>query len=215
MAESARIASLETQVRTLKRMLFGVFGLVVAGAVLGATSLQTVPGVIKAKRFEVVHDGGNPVVILESWGTSGVARFKSAVKGDKSPGSIGDLVEISSNGDGGQLKVFSREGKPLMQTYGDKNGGSLVTYNRKAQPSVALLPSNTGGAVYAHDDSGELRATFGCPAARSGHALFINQENLGTLYLQSDSLGFNGASISVLDKNGKNARSYHSESIVP
>ena len=64
MTESARIASLETQVRTLKRMLFGVFGLVVAGAVLGATSLQTVPDVIQAKKFEVVNDEGKVLVAL-------------------------------------------------------------------------------------------------------------------------------------------------------
>ena len=67
MTESARIASLETQVRTLKRMLFGVFGLVVTGAVLGATSLQTVPDVIQAKKFEVVNDTGTTVVSLESF----------------------------------------------------------------------------------------------------------------------------------------------------
>ena len=64
MTESARIASLETQVRILKRMLFGVFGVVVAGAALGATSLQTVPDVIQAKKFEVVNDEGKVLVAL-------------------------------------------------------------------------------------------------------------------------------------------------------
>ena len=38
MSETTRIESLETQVRTLKRMLFGVFGLVVVGGLLAAQS---------------------------------------------------------------------------------------------------------------------------------------------------------------------------------
>ena len=51
MTTDTRIESLETQVRTLKRMLFGVFGLVVVGGLLAATSLQSVPDVIQAKQF--------------------------------------------------------------------------------------------------------------------------------------------------------------------
>ena len=61
MSTDTRIESLETQVRTLKRMLFGVFGLVVVGGLMAATSLQGVPDVVKAKSFEVVHDAGKVV----------------------------------------------------------------------------------------------------------------------------------------------------------
>jgi hypothetical protein len=52
---------LRNQVRTLRRMLFGVFGLVVVGGLMAATSLQGVPDVVKAKSFEVVHDAGKVV----------------------------------------------------------------------------------------------------------------------------------------------------------
>ena len=58
MTTDTRIESLETQVRTLKRMLFGVFGLVVVGGLLAATTLQSVPDVIQAKKFEVVNNAG-------------------------------------------------------------------------------------------------------------------------------------------------------------
>ena len=61
MSTDTRIESLETQVRTLKRMLFGVFGLVVVGGLLAATTLQSVPDVIQAKKFEVVNDEGKVV----------------------------------------------------------------------------------------------------------------------------------------------------------
>ena len=66
MSTDTRIESLETQVRTLKRMLFGVFGLMLVGGLLAATSLQSVPDVIKAKSFQVVNDKGNVVVELKS-----------------------------------------------------------------------------------------------------------------------------------------------------
>jgi hypothetical protein len=60
------INELRNQVRTLKRMLFGVFGVVVLGALLAATTFQNVPDVIQANRFEVINAEGNPVVVLDS-----------------------------------------------------------------------------------------------------------------------------------------------------
>ena len=48
------ITELRNQVRTLKRIVYGFGCLLVAGIVVGATSLQTVPDVIQAKKFEVI-----------------------------------------------------------------------------------------------------------------------------------------------------------------
>ena len=48
------ITELRNQVRTLKRIVYGFGCLLVAGVVVSATSLQTVPDVIQAKKFEVV-----------------------------------------------------------------------------------------------------------------------------------------------------------------
>jgi hypothetical protein len=58
------INELRNQIRTLKRMLFGVFGLVVVGGVLAATTVQSVPDLIQAKKFEVVNDEGKTVVAI-------------------------------------------------------------------------------------------------------------------------------------------------------
>ena len=60
----AELNELRNQVRTLKRMLFGVFGLVVVGGLLAATSLQSVPDVIRAKKVEVVNDAGEVLISL-------------------------------------------------------------------------------------------------------------------------------------------------------
>ena len=73
MQNEERINGLETQVRTLKRIVYGFGCLLVAGIVVGATTLQTVPDVIRAKVFQVVNDDG--VV---------VASFKARNRGKRS-----------------------------------------------------------------------------------------------------------------------------------
>ena len=60
------ITELRNQVRTLKRVVYGFGCLLVAGIVVGATSLQTVPDLIQAKRFEVINSKGKPCVVLDS-----------------------------------------------------------------------------------------------------------------------------------------------------
>ena len=54
MTESARIASLETQVRTLKRMLFGVFGLFLVGGLLAAGSATASHAQDKPMKVELI-----------------------------------------------------------------------------------------------------------------------------------------------------------------
>ena len=66
MTTDTRIESLETQVRTLKRMLFGVFGLFLVGGLLAAASMQSVPDVVKAKKFIVVDAKGDAATVLDS-----------------------------------------------------------------------------------------------------------------------------------------------------
>ena len=60
------ITELRNQIRTLKRVVYGFGCLLVAGVVVSATSMQTVPDVIQAKKFEVISDDGKAVVVLDS-----------------------------------------------------------------------------------------------------------------------------------------------------
>ena len=59
MSTDTRIESLETQVRTLRRIVFGCLGLAVICGTLAATAVQGVPEVIKAKEFRVVDETGS------------------------------------------------------------------------------------------------------------------------------------------------------------
>ena len=58
MTDTDRIETLETQVRTLKKILFGLVALIAVGSLLAANALPKVPDVIQAKKFEVVNDDG-------------------------------------------------------------------------------------------------------------------------------------------------------------
>ncbi|MBC8202352.1 MAG: hypothetical protein H8E91_00825 [Planctomycetes bacterium] len=66
MQNEERITVLETQIRTLKRIVYGFGCLLVVGIVVGATSLRTIPEVIQAKSFQVISEDGKPVVVLDS-----------------------------------------------------------------------------------------------------------------------------------------------------
>ena len=67
-----RIASLENQVRRQRRWNIALGAAVMAGGLMAATSVRTVPDVIQAKKFEVVNDEGTAVVTLRSSKGSGV-----------------------------------------------------------------------------------------------------------------------------------------------
>lgn len=160
MTESARIASLETQVRILKRMLFGVFGLVVAGAVLGATSLQTVPDVLRARSIQLVDENEKPVILLgkSSRGT-GMAIVQAGNKGGVAIG-INELGEsfvtlkssrdttcasITSNKDGsGGVSVFNGNRSLAVGLSTDENGGLLIVCSKEGKP-IGGINSNTEG----------------------------------------------------------------------
>lgn len=72
------INELRNQVRTLKRMLFGVFGVVIVGGLLAGTTMQSVPDLIQAKKFEVVNDEGKTVVAFYALPDGGTDASDSA-----------------------------------------------------------------------------------------------------------------------------------------
>ena len=81
------ITELHNQVRTLKRIVYGFGCLLVAGIVVGASSMQSVPDVIQAKSFEVISENGNAVVVLDSH----VLELEAPLKRELHYGSITTL----------------------------------------------------------------------------------------------------------------------------
>ena len=172
MITDTRIESLETQVRTLKRMLFGVFGLVVVAGLLAATSLQSVPDVIQAKSFKVMNDEGVPVAILgeyEGWGVLSihdkkgkpVARLRAAnyVPHDGAP-------EVG----GGLLNIFNKDSQSVVHVGVDKDGNGVVeTQSGKGQTLVELGATTDGsGMVVTENGKGGTLVILGGNKSEGG-----------------------------------------------
>jgi hypothetical protein len=142
MQNEERINGLETQVRTLKRIVYGFGCLLVAGVVVSATSLQTVPDVIRAKKFEVISNDGKAVVVLDSHTIeSGLLVQKEMHYGSitslNSQG--GTLVTLGADpcSGTGQLRTMNAHGRLLVNVGAEfqklrhgvvGNGGLIETY---------------------------------------------------------------------------------------
>ena len=137
MSDAARIASLETQVRTLRHMLFGVFGLVAVGALLAATSMQSVPDLIQAKNFEVVNDEGQ--VFVRVSGSSTQPNSSKSVQ------------------TGGIISTYNSQGKNLiLMGMNDGGSGGIQTLNNKGNTLVSLSTNLAGeGTIITENGKGE------------------------------------------------------------
>ena len=106
------ITELRNQVRTLKRIVYGFGCLLVAGIVVGATSLQTVPDLIQAKHFRVVNDEGKTAVL------------------------------ISADEDGGAVSIFNKNGKIIISMYAKAGGSTIGLTNKDEKTAVICKELN-------------------------------------------------------------------------
>jgi hypothetical protein len=157
MSTDTRIESLETQVRTLKRMLFGVFGLVVVGGLLAATSLQSVPDVIRAKQFEVVNDEVKVVASFYANMGGGMLSFSNK-DGEVVVGLGSDEV----NG-GGVLGINNKDGKIVAGIYADENGGVARVFNNKFTEVAGIRATPDGGVLGLFNNEGKLTSLLPNP----------------------------------------------------
>jgi hypothetical protein len=154
MTIDGRIKSLEDQVRTLRRMLLGVFALAAVAGLLAANTLQVVPDVIKAKKFEVVNGEGEAVVELGSNKAGGVVGIGHR-DGHR-------LIELMAHLEGGTVSILNRQKKSLVLIGVNEHGsGALQTRNNKGQTLVSLATSLTGaGTVSTENGEGQKTSTM-------------------------------------------------------
>ncbi len=181
MSDTDRIESLETQVRTLKRMLFGVFGFVVVGGLLAATSLQSVPDVIKARSFQVVDDEGNPKVKLafnnSNNGFVSVYNFAEKRTVSLLPNDRGDGEILCRDGQGnarvaincseaghGNLWIGNMFGDPIifMGAYNDDGEGLIQIKSPEPETPLNIQIGTVDGAgsVRTFNKEGKLNGLF-------------------------------------------------------
>ena len=150
------ITELRNQVRALKRIVYGFGCLLVAGVVVSATSLQTVPDVIQAKKFEVVTEDGNAVVVLNSHVLEVEAPLNNTLL------QFGSITTLNSEGrtlvtlganpcfGTGQLLTMNAHGRLLVkvgaefqkQRYGVVGNGGLVETYQENGTLTSYSPSD-------------------------------------------------------------------------
>jgi uncharacterized lipoprotein YajG len=150
MQNEERINGLETQVRTLKRIVYGFGCVLLAGIVVGATSLQNVPDVIQAKKFEVVNDEGK--VVASFYANMGGGMLSVSNKdGEVVVGLGSDEV----NG-GGVLGINNKDGKIVAGIFANENGGVARVLNNKFTEVVRIDVDNNGyGEIKVTNSEGE------------------------------------------------------------
>ena len=154
------ITELRNQVRTLKRIVYGFGCLLVAGIVVGATSLQTVPNVIQAKRFEVVNDEGKVFVLI-----SGLTTQPNSIKSQQS---------------GGIISTYNSQGETLILMGMNNHGsGAIQTMNNKGHTLVSLSTTTDGkGMVLTENGKGQKLVRLG--ATTSGAGAVVTENGKGT-----------------------------------
>jgi hypothetical protein len=125
------ITELRNQVRTLKRIVYGFGCLLVAGVVVSATSVQSVPDVIQAKKFEVVNDEGKSV------------------------------ARLSANEDGGYLSVCNKDGQVVALHGADENGGYSSICNKDGIPVAGLAVKEYGSLLSIANKDGKMVVGLG------------------------------------------------------
>jgi len=153
------ITELRNQVRTLKRIVYGFGCLLVAGIVVGATSLQTVPDVIQAKKFQVVNDEGKVIVQLSNLIGGGVDNGMLVTR--NSAGQT--LVVLGANEDGGNFAAFNKDGKLACLLTAIEDGGMLDIFNKDGNRIVGLVANEDGGSLVTLDKEGQITSQLPNP----------------------------------------------------
>ena len=149
------ITELRNQVRTLKRIVYGFGCLLVAGIVVGATSMQTVPDVIQAKKFEVVNDEGKVVASFYANMGGGMLSFSN-----KDGEVVAGLGSDEVNG-GGVLGINNKDGKIVAGIFANKDGGVVRVLNNKFTEVAGIRATPDGGVLGLFNNEGKL--TFPTP----------------------------------------------------
>ena len=148
MSNEERIAVLELQYRTMKRIVLGVAwvitlnfaicSLIIVGFIVSTTNA---PELIQAKKFEVVNDAGKSVAELTA--TSG--GFGALSIGDSDGVTVALLTVYP---DGPALGLLNKDGKvPFAMFAATRYGGTMYITNQDEQVVGALSVIENGDGV--------------------------------------------------------------------
>ena len=167
------LQSLRAQVRTLKRVVYTLCCLFVAGGVILVIRLQgepdvseSVADVVQARKFEVVTEEGKVVVVMDSVSTQqqGVPNFTVGVVNtfDSNGGSL-VRVSASKTTGGGVVRTQNGNGGTLVRLAATMDGDGLVETQNGSGGTLVELGATVNGTGLVTTENGNGRVTSQSP----------------------------------------------------
>jgi hypothetical protein len=141
-----RIHVLENQVRTLRRSVYGLGGLLCAVVAVFAISIQSVPDVIQAKKFEVVNGEGTGVASIYGYMGGGMLSISNR-DGEVVAGLGADHVNGGSMSGGGVLGINNKDGKVVAGMFANEDGGVVRVLNNEFLEVSRISATPHGGVL--------------------------------------------------------------------
>ena len=140
----ARVARLERANRRYRGMLVAL--LVAAGAIATTAYDNSIPDVVRARRFEVIDTSG--AILFEA--SSDADGGRAVVRRRGGGGGM-----LFTNNAGGALGLLSPDGKvPVRAGISPKGGLLVLTNEQDAFVLVAAADDSSGGAMILYDKNG-------------------------------------------------------------
>ena len=195
-AIECRLAKIESQVRSQRRIITLLVILLVAGISYGA--ITPIPEVIQARRFEVVNGDGKVVVELESWELGGKITTLSA-KGLYRPS-----IALTHTDDGqGLLLVYNKDGKKLIYAGGGESGdGLLLVYTKDGKHLIYAGANKSGdGLLKVKSKNGNDRVAISGGLTGGGGISVLNKTGEEVVQIHADDYGM--GYVGAFDRQGK------------
>ena len=160
MQNEERIHVLENQVRTLKRSVYGFGGLLCAVVAGFAMSIQNVPELIQAKKFEVLN--GEGMAVASIYGYMGGGMLSISNKDGKVVAGLGaDHVNGGSMAGGGVLGINNKDGKIVAGIFANEDGGVMRVLNNEFLEVARISATPHGGALDIKNKGGQNSVALG------------------------------------------------------
>mgnify|MGYP001227167433 CR=1 FL=1 len=148
------VRTLQKQVRRQRRWNIGLGLMVVVGGLMAAKGVTEAPDVVQAKKFEVVNEDEQPIVLLAANQAGGLVEIRN--------GNGKGLVRLTSHPEGGTISIHDSRARTLILMGGNERGsGALQTRTNKGGTLVSVGTNLAGeGVVFTENGSGEKTSSM-------------------------------------------------------
>ncbi|MBL9080205.1 MAG: hypothetical protein JNK76_00275, partial [Planctomycetales bacterium] len=211
----SRLSRLETQNLFLRRMTSAIVIAVVAAGAAGMAAgdkkteerkpaeqkvadekKDSVPDVVRAKRFEVVSADGHVVWYAEPGMHGGLT---AVVSNDKQ-----QVWQVTTNAAGnGSMVLGNKAGKAAWQAIADEDGGGTVHFDAKEEPAIVTTVNDRGGLIAVLNQNNKIacRITNGADKSDGGRMEVFNPTERSVASIAAQQSG----GLLVLDAANKSA----------